>query len=103
MPQELGDFGVLVHGGWSRRRALVFNVLSASTFLAGGVLAYAASGRIDVTLLVPFAAGNFLYIAATDLVPEINKHESGSRSLEHFAAFAGGLILLLLLSRAVGV
>jgi zinc and cadmium transporter len=39
VPQELGDFGVLVHGGWSRRRALVFNVLSASTFLLGGVLA----------------------------------------------------------------
>jgi len=94
VPQELGDFGVLIHGGWSKRNALLLNVLSALTFLAGSLIAYAASFAIDVTWLVPFAAGNFLYIGASDLVPEIKGHASVGMSLVHFAAFAAGLALL---------
>jgi zinc and cadmium transporter len=97
VPQELGDFGVLVHGGWNRRRALLYNLLSASTFLVGSILAYAASARIDVSFLLPFAAGNFVYIAASDLVPEV-KHAAGVRdSLIHLIAFASGIALLYLL------
>jgi zinc and cadmium transporter len=97
IPQELGDFGVLVHGGWNRRRALLYNLLSASTFLVGSILAYAASARIDVSFLLPFAAGNFVYIAASDLVPEV-KHAAGVRdSLIHLIAFASGIALLYLL------
>jgi len=57
IPQELGDFGVLVHGGWDRRQALFYNVLSALTFLVGGLIAYVASFRLDVSFLVPFAVG----------------------------------------------
>lgn len=97
IPQELGDFGVLVHGGWEKRRALLFNVLSALTFLAGGITAYLASFRLDVAFLVPFAAGNFLYIGASDLVPEVNKHEALSTNILHFMAFALGLGLMLLI------
>lgn len=95
VPQELGDFGVLVHGGWSARRALLFNVLSASTFLLGGVFAYVASFGLDVSFLVPFAAGNFLYLGASDLVPEVNRHRDAPMNVVLFAAFAGGLALLL--------
>jgi zinc and cadmium transporter len=97
VPQELGDFGVLVHGGWSKGRALLFNVLSASTFLLGSLFAYAASFGTDVSFLVPFAAGNFLYIGASDLVPEVNRHREASMNVVLFAAFAGGLALLLLI------
>jgi zinc and cadmium transporter len=97
IPQELGDFAVLVHGGWSRRGALVFNFLSALTFLVGGLLAYFASLSTDVAFLLPVAAGNFLYIGASDLVPEINKHEDAKRNVEHFMAFLAGLFLLLAL------
>ncbi|WP_202129099.1 ZIP family metal transporter [Pseudarthrobacter sp. ATCC 49987] len=57
IPQELGDFGLLVHSGWSRRHALMFNVASALTFLIGGVAAYGLSGSVNVAFLVPFAAG----------------------------------------------
>ena len=64
VPQELGDFGVLVHGGWKRGQALFYNVLSALTFLVGGIIAYVISFRLDVSFLVPFAAGNFIYIGA---------------------------------------
>ena len=91
IPQELGDFGVLVHGGWTKRTALLFNLLSGSTFLVGGLIAYAVSHKVDVGWLVPFAAGNFLYIGASDLVPEVNKAHSFTANLVHFAAFASGL------------
>ena len=60
IPQELGDFAVLIHGGWSQRQALLLNVISALTFLLGSLIAWAASFAIDVSWLVPFAAGNFL-------------------------------------------
>jgi hypothetical protein len=76
VPQELGDFGVLIHGGWKKRTALLFNLLSGLTFLVGGLVAYAASLQLDVRWLVPLAAGNFLYIGASDLVPEVNKAHS---------------------------
>jgi zinc and cadmium transporter len=95
VPQELGDFGVLVHGGWGKRQALAFNLLSALTFLAGGLIAYAASFRLDVSLLVPFAAGNFIYIGASDLIPEIKSHAELRINVIHFAAFAVGAALML--------
>jgi zinc and cadmium transporter len=102
VPQELGDFGILVHGGWKRRQALLFNLLSGLTFLAGGLVAYAASGTIDVTLLVPFAAGNFIYIGASDLVPEVNRHQNAVVNLLHFASFMAGVVLLWALRVALG-
>jgi zinc and cadmium transporter len=102
VPQELGDFGVLVHGGWKKRSALLFNLLSGSTFLLGGLVAYAASLRIDVSWLVPLAAGNFLYIGASDLVPEVNKAHSFGASLVHFVVFAAGLGLLFAIAALGG-
>lgn len=98
IPQELGDFGVLVHGGWSKRGALAFNVLSGLTFLVGGLVAWGVSFHNDVSWLIPFAAGNFIYIAASDLVPEVNKHGDASigNNIIHLASFTLGLILLLL-------
>lgn len=99
VPQELGDFAVLTHGGWGKRRALAFNVLSGSTFLIGGLVAYATSQRFDVTWLVPLAAGNFLYIGASDLVPEVNKGHSITTSVVHFSCFLAGLSSLYALAR----
>jgi zinc and cadmium transporter len=95
VPQELGDFGVLVHGGWSRRRALLFNLLSGLTFLAGGLVTYGLSSTLDVSWLIPFAAGNFLYIGATDLVPEVSRHGSLGKNLGNLAAFVAGILLML--------
>ncbi|MGE0462157.1 MAG: ZIP family metal transporter [Vicinamibacterales bacterium] len=94
VPQELGDFGVLVHGGWKKRTALLFNLFSGLTFLAGGLIAYAASLQFDVGWLVPLAAGNFLYIGASDLVPEVNKAHALKDNVLHFVMFAAGLGLL---------
>jgi zinc and cadmium transporter len=96
VPQELGDFGVLVHGGWPKHQALLYNLLSALTFLLGGIIAYFASFRLDVSFLVPFAAGNFLYIGAADLIPEVKAHADLRANFVHFGAFLAGLALMLL-------
>ncbi|MGE3708008.1 MAG: ZIP family metal transporter, partial [Vicinamibacterales bacterium] len=74
VPQELGDFAILVRGGWSRSQALLANFLSASTVLPGALLAYLWRAELDVAPLLAFAAGNFIYVAASDLIPEV-KHE----------------------------
>jgi zinc and cadmium transporter len=91
VPQELGDFGILVHSGWNRRRALLYNLLSALTFLVGGLAAYWLSDTIDVAFLVPFAAGNFIYIAAADLLPEITTTVELRDKVLHTISFAAGL------------
>lgn len=94
IPQELGDFGVLVHGGWPKKKALLFNMLSALTYLLGGLITYFASFTFDLAWLIPFAAGNFLYIGASDLVPEVNKHGNPWQNFINFGAFSTGLALL---------
>jgi zinc and cadmium transporter len=65
------------------------------TFLLGGLLAYGLSFQMDVSWLIPFAAGNFLYIGASDLVPEVNKHKNIKANAVHLLAFVLGLALLL--------
>lgn len=102
VPQELGDFGVLLHGGWQRGTALLLNLLSGLTFLVGGLVAYAVSTRVGVDFLVPFAAGNFIYIGASDLVPEVNKHRDIGANLVHFGAFVAGIALLWAIRVALG-
>ena len=101
VPQELGDFGILVHAGWRRSRALLFNFLSALTFLLGGWVAYVLSGRVDVTWLLPFAAGNFLYIAAADLIPELTEYPEASQKLQLTGMFVLGLAGLLAIALAM--
>jgi zinc and cadmium transporter len=98
VPQELGDFGILVHAGWSKRRALAFNFASALTFLIGGWVAYALSGAYEVTWLLPFAAGNFVYIAAADLLPELTEYPEAGRKLLLTTMFMLGLGLLLIVA-----
>jgi zinc and cadmium transporter len=98
VPQELGDFGILIHAGWSKRRALAFNFASALTFLIGGWVAYALSGAYEVTWLLPFAAGNFVYIAAADLLPELTEYPEAARKLLLTTMFMLGLGLLLIVA-----
>ena len=64
-----------MNSGWRPGRALAYNAVSALPFLAGGILAYALAGSVDVTILVPFAAGNFVYIALADLLPQMTVQE----------------------------
>lgn len=70
-------------------------MLSALTFLVGGLIAYGLSGHVDVAVLVPFAAGNFIYIALTDLLPEVTSSSAAREKGILSAGFAAGLLLLL--------
>ena len=95
VPQELGDFGALVHSGWSKKKALLWNLISGLMFPVGGLITYAVSSQIHTDFLIAFAAGNFIYIGASDLVPEVNKARTLLRNIVHFTAFSAGLVLLL--------
>jgi zinc and cadmium transporter len=94
VPQELGDFGVLVHGGWDKGQALLWNLLSALTFPLGAVIAYFASRHFEVAGLMLFAAGSFIYIAGSDLIPEIKSQQSLRTAGLHFGCFAAGLLTM---------
>jgi zinc and cadmium transporter len=103
IPQELGDFSVLIYGGFHKKKALMFNFLTALTAVVGAVIALALGSLIgDATLwLVPFAAGNFIYIAGSDLIPELRKDEPEPKksALQLLSLVLGiaPMVLLLLL------
>jgi zinc and cadmium transporter len=94
IPQELGDFGVLVHSGWPPTRALFWNLISALTFPLGALLAWSFRASLPLAPLVLFAAGNFLYIAASDLVPEIKATQRTLPALANVGWFLLGLLML---------
>ncbi|MDT8408937.1 MAG: ZIP family metal transporter [Wenzhouxiangellaceae bacterium] len=100
VPQELGDFGVLLHGNWPKRKALFWNFISALTFPVGALAAYWIWQSMDIAWLVMFGAGNFIYLAASDLIPEIKAHARWSLALLHLGSFVAGLLLMGLLAAA---
>ncbi len=95
VPQEIGDFAVLRASGWSIGRALSANVVSALTFPIGGVGAYLAAGPLDLTPVLAFAAGSFIYIAAADLTPQLTAHIGWRSKLSDATALLLGLAALL--------
>lgn len=97
IPQEIGDFGVLVYSGMKRTKALFLNFLSAFTIVFGGIAGFLLSEKIgdSIVYLLPFAAGSFIYIASSDLIPEIKRKESSKKSLMYFLIFLLGIFLML--------
>jgi len=96
IPQELGDFGVLINSGWKKGRALLFNLISGLTAVLGGLVAYALAQNINVDFLLPLAAGGFIYIASSDLIPEVKHHDKIRTNIIHFIAFVLGVGLVML-------
>lgn len=99
IPQELGDYAVLVYGGLARKKALTYNFLSATTAFVGALAAYALSSLVQglPALLVPFAAGGFIYVAATDLMPELHKRTQPKDSLVQLLTLLAGIALMFVL------
>ena len=98
IPQEIGDFGVLVHGGFMRRKALFMNFLTALTAVVGAVVALSVSIFVEnLTLfLLPVAAGGFIYVASTDLIPELHKGSyETKKSLLQLISFVLGILIML--------
>jgi zinc and cadmium transporter len=102
VPQELGDFGVLLHGGFARARALAWNLAASATFVLGAVVTWLLPVGFDLAALLAFAAGNFIYLGASDLVPEVAARGGPGETAAHFAWFCAGLGLLWGLRFAIG-
>ncbi len=96
IPQEIGDFGVLIYAGFKKKNALILNYLVALTVVLGGVVGYFISFALHnvIPYLLPFAAGGFIYIAASDLMPEIRKETNLKKSIGSFLIFILGIILM---------
>ncbi|MFQ5711707.1 MAG: ZIP family metal transporter [Candidatus Geothermarchaeales archaeon] len=100
IPQEIGDFGVLLHGGFSRSRALLFNFLCAVTAIVGTIVALFLSSYIKdfSMLLIPFAVGGFIYVAGSDLIPELHKERKPLKSALQLGTFILGILIMLALT-----
>jgi zinc and cadmium transporter len=96
IPQEIGDFGVLIYGGYSKKKALILNFLVALTAVLGGLIGYLISNLVEnvVLYILPFAAGGFIYIAATDLVPEIKKELNMKKYMATLIVFIIGILIM---------
>ena len=99
IPQEIGDFGVLVHGGLSVKKALAFNLLSALTAIVGTIISLVIGPNVQgyTAALLPMTAGGFIYIASADLIPELQHDVKVSTSLLQFALIVLGVGVMALL------
>lgn len=96
IPHEIGNFGSLVYGGFSRNRALLYNFLSALFAVAGALIVLIINSDIQVSsFLVPFAAGGFIYVAGTDLIPELHKHNTTKHGIIQILTFMAGIGIML--------
>jgi zinc and cadmium transporter len=100
IPQEIGDFGVLLYAGYSKRKALFFNFISALTALIGALIGilFSANSSIFQYIIIPIAAGGFLYIAGSDLIPEIHKNQDKGFPLKNLGGILLGILLMYLLT-----
>jgi zinc and cadmium transporter len=96
IPQEIGDFAVLIYGGLKKKKALAYNFLSALTAIAGSLVTYYSAAYVHGInqFLVPFAAGGFIYIAATDLIPELHKKNQAKESVIQLLSVLAGIGLM---------
>ena len=97
VPQELADFGVLVYSGFSRIKALMFNFLSSAIAIVGAIvgLSLGAKGEMFVQLILPFAAGGFIYIAGANLIPELHKKCGIKDDVYHILAMLVGIGIMV--------
>lgn len=100
IPQEIGDFGVLVYGGFKKSKALILNFLVALFAVAGGIIGYFFIGYFEhfAIIILPITAGGFVYIAASDLIPEIRKQAGLSKNIISFLFFLAGIFIMHLLN-----
>jgi len=96
VPQELGVFGILVSGGFKKTEAIFYSFVAQCTCVLGGIAGYFFMSKMEVfaSLIVPFAAGGFIYIAAADLIPGMHKTE-GIEKVSSFAWLCAGLALMI--------
>lgn len=99
IPQEIGDFGVLVHGGLKVRQALLFNFGTALLAILGAVISLTVGPYIKdyAAYLMPLTAGGFIYMAGSDLIPTLHDQCDPNESWKQFLAIVFGLSIMVLL------
>jgi len=103
IPHELGDFGILIHKGWGRGRVLWFNVATGFAAVIGAVLAFYLGNVFDkaVPVLLAITTGNFLYLSATNLIPEIHNKAKQSLAVKETVFFLLGILLIVCLTQVL--
>jgi zinc and cadmium transporter len=99
IPQEVGDFAILLHAGYSRTRALLLNAISAAASAAGAVAAFVAFDMVPRLLpyFLALAAASFLYVAMADLIPGLHRGRTDAGSLRQILLIAAGVGTTLML------
>ncbi len=99
IPQEIGQFAILVHGGWSRKKALLYNFFSALTAIVGALLVLLFTQRFEEapTILLGFGAASFIYIAMSDLIPELQKESNPRRFMLQLVWMVAGIGVMALI------
>lgn len=99
IPQEIGDFAILVHGGIGRTKALLFNFASSLTAVLGALATFFFAKNIEgiIPIILAIAGGGFVYIATADLIPEIHKETDKKNAIVQFAAMAFGILIIFIL------
>jgi zinc and cadmium transporter len=100
IPQEIGDFGVLLYAGYSKKKALLFNFISALIAIIGAIIgiSFSESSAVFEYIIIPIAAGGFLYIAGSDLIPEIHKNQDKGFPLKNLGGILLGIFLMYVLT-----
>ncbi len=101
IPQELGNYAVTVYSGFSKIKALLYNFLAQSTCLLGAILGYFLSSSFNYYYLLPFAAGGFVYIAASDLVPMLHEEKDLKKSLISLGVMLLGIAFIIVVGEFV--
>jgi zinc and cadmium transporter len=101
IPQEIGDFIVLINAGFSRARALIYNLISGAMSVLGGVLGYFFLEKANAAMpyLLVIASSGFIYIAVSDLIPQMHRRSHWHESLRQITLIGCGVGLIVLLSR----
>lgn len=101
IPQEIADFSVLIYGGFSRMRALLYNFLTALTAVIGALVTFFFSSLMENShsYIASFAIGGFVYIAGTDLIPEIHKEKDAKKSVLQLLMLALGIALIWIIGK----
>lgn len=104
IPQEIADFSILLSQGLSRKKTLLFNIVSAGTALLGAGTMYFFSPQLEKSLgtIIAFAAGMFCYIALSDLIPELHHSQNKKQGVPQIMAFVTGILLIAVVKLFIG-
>ena len=99
IPQEIGDFAILIYGGINKFKALFLNFASAAVAILGGLIGFFVFQKMgeSILFLLPFTAGGFIYISASDLIPQVREVKEFQKSAVYFLSFLTGIAVMALI------